>query len=608
MITTESKEARLPATIAGMLSRSAPPQYPTPAEGLAITELGHGFLGHAAGAAALSRDGEAACLAWGTPRFDDAALQQLAEQQGIAAAWLAAFRTHGAQAAAHVGGRFAVALADGQTLHLAVDRFGTYPLCYAADTERCAFANRAEAVPGERREVDPQAIFDYLYFHVIPAPRTIFQGVQRLPAAHVLSWRGGVQEVVPYWTPRFAPDPHRDLEASKAEFLDIVERSVAREAAHGTIGAFLSGGTDSSTVSGMLCKVFGKPAQTYSIGFDASGYDEMEYARLASRHFGTEHHEYYVTPDDLLEAIPKVAAHYDQPFGNSSGAPAWVCVRRAHADGITHMLAGDGGDELFGGNARYAKQKVFGLYERVPGLVRRGLLEPVLGLPGMGGMTLTRKAASYVEQAKVPLPDRLDMYNLLLRLGFDTVFEPSFLSRVATDAPLQAQRRTWERSAGASLLDRMLAFDWKYTLADNDLPKVIGTADLAGVSVSFPLLADELIAFSLTLPEEWKLRGQTLRWFFKEALRGFLPDEIISKKKHGFGLPFGVWAGRHDGLRELTRDALNGLKQRGIVQPAFIDDLVGRLLPSHPGYYGEMVWILVVLELWLRAHAPEYGL
>lgn len=588
-----------------MLSRTESPRPATDAP--SAIRLAHGFVTHAGDGTAVHHEGEACCIARGTPRFDDPALAAIAAERGVAAAWLAAFRRHGAAAPALARGRFSVALADGDTLHLAVDRFGTYPLCYRDDDGHCAFADRAEALPGPAPEIDPQAIFDYLYFHVIPAPRTIYRDIRRLPAAHVLTWSPAGLALAPYWTPRFTPDRGRDLAASKAEFLDIVARSVAREAATGTVGAFLSGGTDSSTVAGMLCRAQGRPAQTYSIGFDASGYDEMEYARLASRHFGTEHHEYYVTPADLVDAIPRVAAHYDQPFGNSSAAPAWVCVSRARADGITRMLAGDGGDELFGGNARYARQKVFGFYQRVPAVFRRGLLEPTLRLPGMDRLPLARKAASYVEQARVPLPDRLEMYNLLLRLGFDEVFDADFLARVDTAAPLQAQRETWAASAGASQIDRMLAFDWKYTLADNDLPKVTGSADLAGVAVAFPLLAEELIAFSLTLPEDWKLRGRTLRWFFKEALRGFLPDNIISKKKHGFGLPFGIWAGRHDGLRALTRDALEGLKQRRIVRTGFIDDLVGRLLPSHPGYYGEMVWILVVLELWLRAHAPEYG-
>ncbi len=596
------------ATFVGMLA--CPPSHHNTRrpDGLTTLEFANGFLAQTRARNSF-QDGHDLSLAVGTAHFDDKELARTAANAGQAAAWLAAFRQYGPTAPAHARGRFAVVIFNPSrpSLTLAVDRFGTYPLCYSGDHSHCAFSDHACAVPVSEGDIDPQAIFDYLYFHVIPAPRTVHQGVSRLPAAHTLTWSGYGLRLERYWQPRFAPDPKRDLESSKAEFLAIVARAVERESRKSGVGAFLSGGTDSSTVAGMLCKAQGKPAPTYSIGFDAQGYDEMEFARLASLHFGTEHHEYYVTADDLVEALPRVATHYDQPFGNSSVAPAWICASRARADGITRLLAGDGGDELFGGNARYAKQTVFELYGRVPRFFRSALLEPALGLPGMNRFGLTRKAASYVEQANVPLPDRLEMYNLLLRLGPQEVFEPAFLVQIDTGAPLAAQREIWTQSEGDTLIDRMLAFDWKYTLADNDLPKVTGATGLAGLGVSFPLLDEDLIDFSLTLPPDWKLsRNRTLRWFFKEALKGFLPADIIAKKKHGFGLPFGVWACQHPALRALTADTLGSLKQRGIIRPGFIGQLLDHHLPSHPGYYGEMVWILVVLELWLRQYAPEY--
>ena len=549
-------------------------------------------------------------MALGNPRFDDPALQARASSTGIAAAWNEAFREHGAAAPVKAKGRFAVVVIDDDenAAWLAVDRFGTFPLCHSVSSDGLAFATRADEVPIDNRQVDPQALFDFLYFHMIPAPRTVFAGVQRLLPGHVLHWKDGETRLERYWDPRFEPDKTLDLETSKQRFLDIVEASVAREATDGGIGAFLSGGTDSSTVSGMLCKVLGRAAPTYSIGFDAEGYDEMAYARIAAKRFGTDHHEYYVTPEDLLGGIPKVAAYYDQPFGNSSAVPSWLCASNARHDGISRILAGDGGDEFFGGNARYAKQRIFGVYEDVPRVLRSALLEPVLGLSVMDRLPVVKKAASYVSQARVPMPDRMGMYNLLLRLGPERVLSADLLGRIRQDEPLSVQREVWAETAGEVQVNRMLAFDWKFTLADNDLPKVIGSTELAGVDVAFPLLCDELLEFSLTLPAEWKLKGLTLRWFFKEALRGFLPDEIIAKKKHGFGLPFGVWTVQHAGLSEMARDSLDTLKQRGVVRPEFIDELLTNLLPQYPGYYGEMVWILQVLELWLREHAPEFRL
>jgi asparagine synthase (glutamine-hydrolysing) len=374
------------------------------------------------------------------------------------------------------------------------------------------------------------------------------------------------------------------------------------------VGTFLSGGTDSSTVSGMLRESVDGPVHAYSIGFDADGYDEMEYARIAARRFGLTHHEHYLSPEEVAMGMPLVATHYDQPFGNSSAVAAYHCARVARQDGRTALLAGDGGDELFGGNARYAKQSLFGLYERVPAPLRSLLMQPLLGNALARNVPAVAKAASYVQQARVPMPDRLHMYNLLVRLGLDKVLTPSFLAQVNPDHDREGQRAEYARSAGAHLVNRMLAYDWKYTLADNDLPKVTGTTTLASLATAFPLLADEVIDFSLKLPADYKLRGQQLRWFFKEALRGFLPDEIITKKKQGFGLPFGVWALKHPVLAKLADDALGSFGTRGVVQPGFLHRLRTELLPAHPGYYGELVWILAMLELWLRERAPRWRL
>ncbi len=579
------------------------------AQGLSLIPFDGGYVAHSADTS-VAREGPLICIAPGAPRFDDTVLAELARTRGPATAWIAAFRQFGEQAPAHAKGRFAAILIDTAEgrVTLVADRFGTWPICHGEHDGSLCFADRADAVPAAPRKLSNQAIYDYLYFHMIPAPRTIFDGIQRLPAAHRLDWQASASKasarLQPWWTPRFDEHARPDLEHSKRRFLEIVEQSVAQEARghEDHIGCFLSGGTDSSTVAGMLTKVLGQPAKSYSIGFDASGYDEMEYARIAAKCFGVDHREYYVTPADLLDGIPMVATHYDQPFGNSSAVPAWICASRARADGVAKLLAGDGGDELFGGNTRYAKQRVFGWYDAVPGLLRKSALEPILALPGMDRIPLVKKGVSYVEQAKVPMPDRLQMYNILKRLGLDKVFQTDFLASIDPDHPLVGQRETWAGTGAGALINRMLAWDWKYTLADNDLPKVIGTTQLAGLDVGFPLLSDELLDFSLAIPAEWKLKGLTLRWFFKEALRGFLPDEIITKKKHGFGLPFGVWACQHAGLKSLARDSLHSLQKRGIIRSDFIDDLLDIHLPAHPGYYGDMVWIMMMMELWLQGH------
>lgn len=553
--------------------------------------------------------GSAACVL-GQPVFSEGSHATALSGSGAEAAWRAAFAQNGPRCAEGVRGDFAVGLrTDDGRVFLAVDRFGVRSLCYRQVGDQLLFAERADALAEASSDIDRQSVYDYLFFHVIPSPRTIYRDVRRVPPGHYVLFEQGRLVVAPYWTPRFEEPRQVQLADLKKQFLDIVEQSVRDESkgyAPERVGCFLSGGTDSSTVAGMACKVLGRPVPSYSIGFDAQGYDEMEYARMAARHFKTDHHEIYFTPADLVRDIPLVAASYDQPFGNSSALPAYHCARMAREDGIEKMLAGDGGDELFGGNTRYAKQRVFGWYDDVPLALRRGLLEPFFSLSAVGRIPLLKKGSSYIEQARVPMPDRSEMYNLLHRLGTASVLTPQFLAQIDEQEPARGQREVWQAVPEGALINRMLAFDWRYTLAENDLPKVCGTTRLAGVDVGFPFLDQRLLAFSLGLPAEYKLKGLKLRWFFKEALRGFLPDGILTKKKHGFGLPFGVWACQDASLRQLMQQTLASLEQRNIVQPAFLRNLVENLLPAHPGYYGELVWILMMLEQWLQQRAPSF--
>lgn len=545
----------------------------------------------------------------GQPRFGSSPLAALAAAEPSASGLPRGTALDAALAV--IGGGFALGWqdADGRTT-LAVDRFAIRSLCYRVDGNRIRFAARADDLADADTALNPQAIFDYLFHHVIASPITIYRGVHRLPPGHVAEFEQGRLTVRPWWRAVFSPQRDASFDALKQQFRTHLHEAVRAELGDHTSkpACYLSGGTDSSTVAGMVREVTGNRPQSYSIGFDAQGYDEMEYARIAARQFDCEHHEYYVTPADLVRAIPMVAASYDQPFGNSSALPAYTCARMAHGDGVRRILAGDGGDELFGGNTRYAKQRVFSFYDSVPGALRHGVLEPLAGTRAMQAIPLVKKLASYVNQAKVPMPARGETYNLLIRLGVQDVLTPAFRAAIDMQAPAREQAEVWAQAQASSFIDRQLAYDWRFTLAENDLPKVVGTAELAGLTVGFPLLANALADFSMTLPAHYKLRGLKLRWFFKEALRGFLPDAIITKKKHGFGLPFGVWATCDAGLSALARDSLHSLAQRGIVEPAFIRDLLAEHLPAHPGYYGEMVWILLMLEQWLIAKAPQYRL
>jgi asparagine synthase (glutamine-hydrolysing) len=509
-------------------------------------------------------------------------------------------------------GRFAIVHIDltRGVVTLATDRFGVFPLCCSIEGSRIAFSDRADSVPYQSpRQIDPQAIFNYVYFHVIPAPRTIFRGVQRLEPATRLRFDPTGLHSQSTWQPAFIAQPDFNVKVEGERFRLLLRQAVERELTTPRIGAFLSGGTDSSTVVGMLSLVTGEPVQSFSIGFEASGYDEMSYARLAARHFKAELHEHYITPAELVHSIPMVAAHYDQPFGNSSALPAYYCAHLARERAVEKLLAGDGGDELFGGNTRYVRQKTFDAYDAVPPIIRQRLIEPLLlqssaarSVPGL------RKMARYVEQARLPMPQRMESYNLLERFGASTVFTSTFLDNVSISEPRDLQRQLYQRSSADSIIDRMLAYDWRFTLADSDLPKVRFTSQLAGEAVGFPFLDDDLVTFSLGLPASMKVRHFALRHFFKVALRDFLPLETIRKKKHGFGLPFGPWLLTDQALFRFATAALEQLTERGFIRRELMHDLLSTRLNEHSGFYGEMVWILMMLEHWLRRHAPSFKL
>jgi asparagine synthase (glutamine-hydrolysing) len=354
----------------------------------------------------------------------------------------------------------------------------------------------------------------------------------------------------------------------------------------------------------MLGRVSGRPARTFSIGFDVAGYDEMQYARTAAQHFGCEHHEYYVTPADVVDAVPKIAAFYDQPFGNASAIPTYYCARLAREHGVERLLAGDGGDELYGGNERYAKQHVLGLYHRLPRPLRSALIEPlVISTPLFRSLPGLRKVHSYVEQARPDMPWRYESYNLLNYLGADNVLTPEFLASVDARHPQKLLADAHAPFADKSLINQMLGIDLRFTLDDNDLPKVTRMCELAGVDVAFPMLDERVVEFSARLAPELKLRGTQLRWFFKWALRDFLPPAVIAKQKHGFGLPVGAWLVGHKPLLELATESIRSLDRHGYVRRDFINELLDRRLQEHPKFFGGMVWVLMMLGLWLDSRA-----
>jgi len=585
-----------------LAARSAGEQRASQGDSVA---LGPGAMLLSGGRARLALDparGVAALLC-GHARWLDSALAATASRQGDAQALLEGYTELGERLVERLGGTFALAVVDARRSRalLAVDRMGVERLCYGLKDGLLAFGATIEDVtrhPSIGFSIEPQAIFDYLYHHMVPAPRTVARGVFKLPGAHLLICSAGHATVRRYWQCKFADARHGFDEAARArELLESLETVTAEYRDGSDTAAFLSGGIDSSTVAGMLARANPGEARTYTIGFAATGYDEVSYARITAKHFGIRAHEYYVTPQDVAAGVPKLATHFDEPFGNSSAIPAYFCALAARQDGMRQLLAGDGGDELFGGNTRYAKQNVFEWYLRVPRGLRSGVVEPFAS--ALGALPVVRKLKSYIDQANVPLPDRLQTYNYLARESSNAVLHAELAAAVDTQLPLAEQRAVFAEPRTQDKINRMLYLDWKYTLADNDLRKVMSSCALAGIGVRFPWLDERIVDLSLKVPAAAKVRGRTLRYFVKRALAGFLPRQVIQKTKHGFGLPFGVWMREDRALQRLVGLSMASLKERRLVRADFIDSLMRRHREEHAAYYGEFLWVLMMLELWL---------
>lgn len=559
-----------------------------------------------------SHAGDLSILAYGRVRLDGRALDERDGSVKLAGAW----RRNGPDMVRRLDGEFLLAIADRVTgaWVAAVDRFSSFRLYYGSIVKGAAFGTAPIAVAGalgKAPEVNAQAVLAYAYFHVVPAPLSICSGVRRLDHGELLLGDGaGELGVRRYWQPHFEETRPFEFSGERDRFMSALRTGIS-ECVEGQcadeVGCFLSGGTDSSTIAGLVTEHFGSGARTFSIGFGVSGYDESHYSRIAVKHFGTRHTECYLQPVDVERALPILASDYEQPFGNSSAVPTFFCARLGLDAGVRRMLGGDGGDELYGGNERYAKQWIFSVWNDVPAPIRVGLVEPILFGPLAGiDIAALRKARSYIDQTRVPLPERLQgKYNLLERFGRGTVFTAAFLERAEPFEPAELAREVWARTDAASEINKLLAYDFKFTLADSDLPKVTRMCEAAGVEVSYPMLTKAVVDHSLQLAPGQKLHRTKLRYFFKNALRGFLPDAILRKEKHGFGLPFGAWALTQPGLMALADDALAGLAKRGFIRPAFVGDLRQALASGHADYYGTMVWILAVLELWLREHLPD---
>ena len=548
----------------------------------------------------------------GYPDWSDATLGAIAGAAGHAHALLAAYRRKGSQALKALRGSFACAVIDvaRHEALCAVDRFGVATLCHAQpSTGLVVFGSTTDAVrahPKVGATIEAQAIFNYLFFiDRLAAPTTIYREQRKLAPAQFLMVRRGQASVGDYWQMPYRSDGRIDKVAAAEELKErlraAVRASLAGEVG-GTVGAFLSGGLDSSSVVGMAAELLPGKLKTFTIGFPIAEFDESHYAEIAARHFETLHETYHLRADDVVDILMKSVEIYDEPFANSSCVPAYHCARVAREAGVQVMLAGDGGDELFAGNKRYVDDRVFDYYAMLPRLLREGVLEPMVRRLSLArNFGLLGKALRYVERARRSVPERM-IGNLFQVVPAGAVFPGDVLAQIDTTEPLSLANNIFDAPGEATKVQRMMQLDLRITLADSDLRKVVRMCELAGLRARFPFLHDDLVEFSARLPEDLLMQGGNLRQFYKNAMLGFLPIEIINKRKQGFGLPYLAFMNTYSPLRELICESLTGLKRRGFFRVDFLDNLVARARSANLSGHETVAWDLVVLELWLASH------
>ena len=532
-----------------------------------------------------------------------------AEGSDLRASVIAAWARHGHFAHEQLSGRYSYVLwsAQGGRVQACTDAFRTCPVFYAQVACGLLIASDLRLILRTgllTPKVSLRALYQYLNFSYIPAPATAVEGAYKLPAGTCLSWDGVNLLLNRHWDARYP----EDLDAPEAErvsqlrqaIVDTVRDYRCSDAQHW--GTFLSGGTDSSSISGILAKAHDAPVHSFSIGFAEDGYDELPYSRIASQHFGLAAHEYRVSEDDAVSALTQLVEAFDEPFGNSSAIPTYFCTALAVQNGVSLMVAGDGGDEIFGGNERYRKDQIFNAFHHAPAPVR-SMGSTIAGALSGVESRVANRIKNFIHRAELPNPDRFYSDDAFASKHFDALLSPAFRAAVHPEDALDVQRHVYAEAQAPSEIHRLMYLDLKMTIADNDVVKVTRAAKLAGVEVVFPYLDTRLIDFTGRLPGTDKVRGLNKRHLFKLAMDDILPEAIRKKRKQGFGLPTSVWLRRGGRYASMVADIV--LSDRAIARGYFNVNFVRALIDRHQrGAWDHAadIHMLAVLELWHRAY------
>jgi asparagine synthase (glutamine-hydrolysing) len=496
-----------------------------------------------------------------------------------------AYEEWGERCVERFNGMFALGLWNAQQKKLVLmrDRLGIKPLFYYLDAEKFLFASEIKGIlqhPQVNQELDHSAIYDYFSLNYIPSPKTPFTHIRALLPGHWLTVQDGRLAVVQYWDVHYAGSRPEQAESQYTEeILHLLQDAVrCRLIADVPLGAFLSGGVDSSAIVYFMKRSGHGALKTFHVGFPEKTYDESSYARLAARHVGTDHYEVCCQPDDFENLLETIAWHADNLTADISMVPMYLLAQRAREQ-VTVVLSGDGGDELFGGYLTYQADILASYYRRLPAWLRRYLVQPIVAaLPSSSRkQSLDYKLKKFIEGASFP-PDKS---HYTWRTIFSDGEKPQVLSRefleTIDDGDTTAcYHRHFSKANAQSVMDKIFYADLKVFLADSILAKVDSMTMAHALEAREPLLDYRLVELSARIPPDLKIKRLDTKYIFKQAMVSRLPHQIIFRKKEGFHPPIASWFRRE--LRPFVEEVLCGenLREIGMLNPAYVEELKQR--------------------------------
>ena len=518
-----------------------------------------------------------------------------------------AYDQYGADCPKHLRGMFAFAIWDErrQELFLARDRVGKKPLLYSVVNDQFIFGSEFMALfehPNISRDISPEAIHYYLSFMCVPAPLTAYSAIKKLEPGHSLRFTStGEVKIERYWQPDFSRKVKLSEEEAGQRAVEALREAVrVRLMSEVPLGAFLSGGVDSSAVVALMSEESSEPVKTFSIGFEEQDFSELHHARRVAEYVGADHHEFIVRPD-AMEVLPTLVEHYGEPYADSSAIPTYYVSRETRRH-VTVALNGDGGDECFAGYERYAAMRLAERYRRLPGVMREGVIERAVNLLPSSELRRgrVRSLKRFLHSASLPSVERyLRWVSVLDRTAKDELYTDEFRHEMAEYDPASWIAPWFAQANGAGVIDASLLADTMTYLPNDLLVKV----DIASMAVSLearsPFLDHHVIEFAASLPEKFKLRGLTTKYLLKQVLKKLVPVENLNRPKMGFGVPIGYWfRGR---MKKFLAETI--LSEKALRRGLFKPQEVKRMFELHARGerdHSHQLWTLLMLELWFE--------